>query len=48
MERNIKRNVYVCITESLCCTTEINTHCKSTVLQLEKGKKIPVALTNVF
>ena len=25
MEKNIKNNVYVCITESLCCTAEINT-----------------------
>ena len=23
--------IYVCITESLCCTAEINTHCKSTI-----------------
>ena len=25
MEKNIKKNVYTCITESLCCTAEINT-----------------------
>ena len=25
MENNIKKNVYMCITESLCCTAEINT-----------------------
>ena len=27
--------VCVCITESLCCTAEINTTCKSTILQLK-------------
>ena len=25
MEKNIKKNVYLCITESLCCTAEMNT-----------------------
>ena len=25
MEKNIKNNVYMCITESLCCTAEIDT-----------------------
>ena len=25
MEKNIKKNVYICKTESLCCTAEINT-----------------------
>ena len=25
MERNMKRNVYIYITESLCCTADINT-----------------------
>ena len=25
MEKNMKNNVYICITESLCCTAEINT-----------------------
>ena len=24
-EKNMKKNVYICITESLCCTAEINT-----------------------
>ena len=24
MEKNIERNVYMCLTESLCCTAEIN------------------------
>ena len=25
MEKNMKENIYICITESLCCTAEINT-----------------------
>ena len=25
MEKNMKKNVYICITELLCCTVEINT-----------------------
>ena len=25
MEKNMKKNVYICTTESLCCTAEINT-----------------------
>ena len=25
MEKNIKKNVYICRTETLCCTAEINT-----------------------
>ena len=29
MEKNTKKNIY--ITESLCCTPETNTHCKSTM-----------------
>ena len=29
-----KQNVYMCKTESLCCTTEISTN-KSTILQLK-------------
>ena len=32
-ENNIKKNVYICTTESLCCTAEISTHCKSTIFQ---------------
>ena len=28
-----KKNVYMCITESLCCTAEIGTNCKSTIFQ---------------
>ena len=25
MEKNMKKNMYICITKSLCCTAEINT-----------------------
>ena len=25
MGKNMKKNIYVCITESLCCTAEMNT-----------------------
>ena len=28
-----KEYVHICRTESLCCIAEINTHCKSTILQ---------------
>ena len=31
-----KTNAYMCITESLCCTADIGTTCKSTILQLKK------------
>ena len=27
--------IYICITESLCCTPETTRHCKSTILQLK-------------
>ena len=30
-----KNNAYMCITESLCCTADIDTTCKSTILQLK-------------
>ena len=30
--------VCVCVCESLCCTAEINTTCKSTILQLNKKR----------
>ena len=40
MEKNIKKNVYVWITESLCCTAEISTPYKSTLLQLKKNSPI--------
>ena len=39
MEKNIKKNVYLCITESLCCTAEIKQHCKSTIFQFKKKTK---------
>ena len=29
----LKKNAYTPITDSLCYTAEINTHCKSTILQ---------------
>ena len=32
----MKKNMYICTTESLCCTEEINTPCKSTILQFKK------------
>ena len=35
MEKNIKKNVYMCITESLCCTSEIRHNTELTVLQLK-------------
>ena len=35
MEKNIEKYVYMCITDSLCCTAEINT-----VNQLDFNKKI--------
>ena len=35
----MKKNVYICITESLCYTVEINTHCKTPILQQNKFKK---------
>ena len=28
----------MCMTESLCCAAEINTHCKSSIFQLKKKK----------
>ena len=28
-----KEYIHICISESLCCTAEINTNCKSTILQ---------------
>ena len=34
---NMKKNMYICITDSLCCTAETQ-YCKSTILQLKKRK----------
>ena len=31
-----KKNVYIYICESLCCTFETNTHCKLTTFRLKK------------
>ena len=36
--KEYKKNVYMCMTESLCCAAEINTHCKSSIFQLKKKK----------
>ena len=37
MEKNTKNNTYIIwITESLCCISETNIHCNSTILQLKK------------
>ena len=32
----MEKNICICITESLCCTVEIDTTLKSTILQLKK------------
>ena len=34
-----KKELYICITESLCCTAVITQHCKSTILQFKKKKE---------
>ena len=34
-EKNIKKNVCVCTTESLCLQQKLTQHCKSTILQLK-------------
>ena len=39
MNKNIKKNVYVCIIELLCCAAEVGTHFKLTILQLKKLNK---------
>ena len=39
MEKNMEKQVYMCITESLCCTAELTQHCKSTILQFWEKKK---------
>ena len=35
MEKNMKKDIYIyiCITESLCCTEKLTRYCKSTILQ---------------
>ena len=38
--------VCVCVYKSLCCTAEINTTCKSTILQFKKKKKRPIKKAN--
>ena len=37
MEENVKKNVYVCITESLCYTVEINNIVNQFFLKKEKA-----------
>ena len=31
--KQFSKSVYLCITESLCCTAELTQHCKSIILQ---------------
>ena len=38
MEKNLKKNRYMCTTESLCYMPELTQHCKSTILQLRKSE----------
>ena len=38
MEKNIIKNVYICITDSLCCTAEINT-VNQLYFNLKKSRK---------
>ena len=35
MEKNMKNDIYTCITESLCCTPETQ-NCKSTIIHFLK------------
>ena len=35
-EEYLKKDVYVCKTESLCCTVKLTQRCKSTILQFKK------------
>ena len=37
MEKNTKKNVYMCITESLAAQPKLTQHCKLTILQ-QKNK----------
>ena len=36
--RNTKKNAYICITESLCCTEEINTTLSINYISIRKKK----------
>ena len=45
MEKNIKKHVYICLTESLCCAAEITQPYKSTILQLNKQTNPTKALS---
>lgn len=39
MEKTLKKDVYVCVTESLCCTTEINTVHQLYFIKIKLKKK---------
>ena len=45
METNIKKHVYVCLTESLCCAAGITQPYKPTILQLNKQANPTKALS---
>ena len=43
MEKNIKTNTYICITESFCYAEEITQHCKSTMkLKVRVAQFVPL------
>ena len=44
MEKTEKEYIYIYVTESLCCTLETNTHCRSTILLLKKKKELALSL----
>ena len=39
MENYLKKNIYVCITESLCCTAETSTTLLINYISVKKKKK---------
>ena len=39
MKTNVKKNVYICKTESLCCAPEVNTTLKINYTSKKKKKK---------
>ena len=39
MEKNIKKRMYICITESLCCIAEINTTLQINYISIKKIKE---------
>ena len=40
MEKNLKKNIYVCVLESLCSIPKLAQHCKSTIIFKELKFKI--------